>query len=380
MTRSSFINDALQPVIVPAEFQASWAGSSPALFNAQVCLGGEDGELIFMPNNGNWKPGVNRFISTGDAVNGVAFIENRIAISSRSEIAIVMIRREDEAMHAIFPAGAHDVIATHSGYFVAPLGISGMMLCRPDSVQVFVKRGERVVNLYKISSFWDGTTDAVACAARQDGVYATPLPESADKGLDNVHWFRFHDFDAVDICSLGSRSAAVLGADGSFVLVHDILSENEKPTTMSFPDVLGTGYGILTVQGHIVVLTSRALCIYKDLARRFKEGCSVDREATFVLVLPVEAVDVNRYDDSKLLLILPDAVLLANVEMLMEPKLPSMVPQKTNGRYEQEREKIAHRTAPSAARGIKHGIDLKSLEHLTSHHEIASPRGNMPIS
>ncbi len=121
------------------------------------------------------------------------------------------------------------------------------------------------------------------------------------------------ELDIVDIArSLNSaahpRAVAGLGAVGTVHLALDILG-NEPPISLRFPELRGTGYSILSSQGHIFVLTSQRLCMLPDLVANFLRGGPLG-ETIRTLNLPVDAVDASIVYGETLVIIKAEATAL----------------------------------------------------------------------
>jgi len=317
---------AVRALTLPADFHVSWAGPCPSWIAADVCLGSEEGRLFFSPGEGRLHPGDNRFLGSGEAVNGVAFLGNdRIAISSRSELSFMTVPRHpgETPLRAVFPAGAHGVIAAASGYFVAPLGPSGIMMYKPGSQQphpLTVHRFDPALNLYRAISIVDKGAETLVFAARSEGIISVGALGDPTTKLDSHHcWESSDKSDIIDVCSLApqTRSIAALNWDNEILLIRDVLSETERPAPFQFPGIAGTAYRILSMQGHLVVLTSRSLYVLEGLGHRFLEGHPVHREPTRVASFPMDAVDINPCGEGQFLVVLPEAVNMIDLGLLL---------------------------------------------------------------
>lgn len=348
MTEKALMNGAAQVLGLPRDFNVSWAGPTPSWIDADLCFGSDEGSLLFTSADMREVGRIREVIADNEAVNGVAFLDNKqIAISGRNELAFLTSDSPPggTSKHALIEVGAHDVIATRSRHFVAPLGVSGIMLLRPAddnlSLSANVLTCELAVNFYKGMSQWHDGNELLAFAARHGGVFATRLLSQSplQNALEDFRWFRCDGLDIISICSLGSHSAAALDRKGTIVLFHDLLfSKGERPLTLSFPNIVGTAYTMLKVQDHIVVLTSRAVYILKDLALRFRrylELGAIDSEPIFMPSFDMEVVDIHPYRSSKFLMVLPDAVTMVDLNsMLEERKTTEFTAQQTNGTWQ----------------------------------------------
>src|SRR5262245_56800249 len=102
-------------------FEVCWVGRHP--FQRGFCFGSTDGRLLLTDESGQAIGGLVKASVSCEAINGVSAIPGWVAASTRAEITLDCVSPKES--RAIFPLGSHGVIATDSGYFIAPLGPSG---------------------------------------------------------------------------------------------------------------------------------------------------------------------------------------------------------------------------------------------------------------
>ena len=313
-------------LIVPFQFPGfaiSWAG--PGGREEDFCFGSEDGKLQFTTVDGVPIGGFVSGEENPEAVNGVAFIGPVIAVSTRNEVTFWALPRPGsrEAQRAVFPCGAHGVIATAEGYFVAPLGRTGLMKVRAgreEEQPVTVSRTTRqTFDYYKVVSLHSyGHPEVLACAARFGGVVGTELVQEDGRG--QMSSITFPGLDVVDVCSLGTgvipRAVAAVGRNGTLVLLRDVLHDR-SPVTMRFEEVPGVAYRVFSALGSLLLLTSSGLYVLAGLAQRFLAGEAVDRTPTPVRGIRLEAVDANLCGDRWLLVVMPDGALRFDLSLLI---------------------------------------------------------------
>jgi len=243
--------------------------------------------------------------------------------STRNEI---LLRLDNSKQGAIFPMGAHGVIAGHSGYFLAPLGREGLLFCRPkegpeQTVTVSSGPTEDAYFYRLISLQASSGQEIVACATRRGGVAAMEF-----RGEDQKHTLStitFDGLDVVDLCPLGLQAApeaaAALGRDGTLVLFRDVLSDR-GPLAVKFQSIKGTAYRLLSARGHLFLLTSEALYVISDLVDRFVNA-DAPSLVTPVLAVPMEAVDAGLGSEQWLWIVMPDGVLRFDIELVNQIKL-----------------------------------------------------------
>lgn len=99
--------------------EVTWIGPNP--FREGMCLGFDNGTIIFHSTATNYTSEPQRISPSNEAINGVASIgTTSLAVSTRSEVTFMEVVTPQSTPRAFFNGGAHGVIATKSGYFIAP--------------------------------------------------------------------------------------------------------------------------------------------------------------------------------------------------------------------------------------------------------------------
>jgi hypothetical protein len=302
------------------DFEVSWAG--PSLRNDLFCFGSEDGRILFADWQGIVQHKPVLAVPSHEAVNGVAFLDRWMSVSTRQEIMLWTPPRKpgDSSMGVPIPIGAHGVVAGHSGYFLAPLGRSGLLSFRPSegreqTVTVSSGASEETYFYRLISVRGVGGQEIVASAARQGGVAAMEF-----RGEDQKHTlstFSFDGLDVVDLCPLGTEAgagAAAVGKDGTLILFRDVLRDS-RPRTVKYESVKGVAYRLLSAHGYLFLLTSEGLYVIAGLVDHFMQGAS-DNPVTPVLAVPMEAVDLGLGSDQWVWIVMPEGVLRFDVRKL----------------------------------------------------------------
>lgn len=303
--------------------EVSWAGSGRQ--DGEFCFGSDDGKLLFADAQGQKL----KVIPTGDgpaeAVNGVAFIgNNAIAVSTRHEVVLLNEFTSEGAHRAVFHCGAHGVIATHDGHFVAPLGTSGLMTATPsqDEDQRFIVSiaPNRTLNYYSVVGLNSpGQPELLVCAVRSGGIATTSIASEGVTG--EIRSIFSPGLDFIDVCSQATaaspRAVAAVSKDGTVALTADALYD-VAPVKVKFNEVRGVAYRIFSVDGNIILLTSAGLYALDGLSRRFLAGEPVNRVPTRGGRIPIEAVDANICAEGTLLVVLPGTVLQLDVSLLCE--------------------------------------------------------------
>ena len=143
----------------------------------------------------------------------------------------------------------HGIIAATNGYFVARLGLQGMMMCKPQEGEaqgVTITGGNPQVYVYHVASQQapDGQ-HLLACALRRPGVGIMDFADG--EGNKTLHTKTFEGLDVVDICTVDPQhrtaSAVALGRDGTLIFFDDV-RDAINPPTIKFKSVEGTAYRV----------------------------------------------------------------------------------------------------------------------------------------
>ena len=291
-------------------FEISWAGEGPR--NSGFCFGSEDGRLLFIDVDATQGTAFSRLAESGEAANGVAFLDDYLAVSTRSEVAFFDAPRPGETRFpraAVYGGGAHGVVATPTGKFVAPLGPNGLLLMTPQPggphrIQTLNVEGA-TFNFYTAvrSGIVEGG-NVLTCALRRGG-WATVVDNDTSGSL-NV--FPSPGLDVVDVCSIGTRSSpyavAALGIDRTLHLIENVLNPRKR-SILQTDGFQGVPYRVMALQGHLILLTSDGIFLMPRHVTRFLNGERVAGRYTATW-LDLQAVDASVAYDRWLLVVMPD--------------------------------------------------------------------------
>jgi hypothetical protein len=306
-------------------FDAAWAGEIPG--KDGFCFGSTDGRLWFTQIS-TPIPGAKpiKVASSGESVTGVAFWDNFMAVSTPNEIVIQYHNHDKkEAKEATIEVGAHEILATRSGRFLAPIGIGGLLEIKPDpNVNAFpnlhAPKG-RVLNFYSAVLFPGDCTEVIACATRRDGITLVTLPQEESGG--KVRVIPCEGVDVVDVCALNHPNwplaVAAIGLDCSVFLMKNAL-EGVGLLALRFVGMKGNAYRILSAGGNLFVLTSEFLYVLSGLGRRYLQEDDLGG-ATPVRAIPLRAVDFFLAYDRWLLIIMPGYVLSVDIHSFLDETL-----------------------------------------------------------
>jgi hypothetical protein len=293
----------------PEGFEICWAGPHPYKPTG-FCFGSMDGKIQFMDDN--MRPtGEPRLISKSqEAINGVAGLGlsrvDRLArrdarprfgywlgVSTREAVDVTWFGDHPPGISKgmAIPNGAHDIVSSADGCFLAPMGIDGLTVLRPslklehNSAISYSADGWYA---YRVATSTTTRNSMLMCASRQFGVATGRLV----KGEPVLRTAPLAGQDIIDVCSIESRGMAALSRSGSVILFRDMLDTTPRSFTARFPkSIQGVAYRVFYSHGHIVILTSKGLHVVGELAARFwRHDPTVDHE---ILKVPLEAVDAN---------------------------------------------------------------------------------------
>lgn len=249
--------------------EITWAGECP--FTDGLCFGTESGGILVpLPDSDNAAWMVE---DLGDVVNGVAFGERIVAVSTPSSITFIRVDCDSpdtlgEVIAAI-PTGAFDVIAIGRDRFLAPLGMSGLMLAAlGDDGRIrteTVGYGDYSTYFYLARLVAATPSDAtVAVAGRQSGLIRLQMREQAESA--NVGVWTFNDIDVVDVCPFpwpeAPLAVAALGLNGELIVCDDLT--HGTPVAVRIPHIAGRAYSLRRVGAHLVILTKESIHIFED--------------------------------------------------------------------------------------------------------------------
>ena len=290
--------------------ELTWAGYCP--WTDAACFGTEDGMLLWPVGSDVEPEGTIRLsIFEGEAINGVAFSGDLVAISSRSEVRVGFSLSpqgpETVRLYPPFNRGAYGVVARAAGGFIAPLGRGGLLFITCDEDRAAYRVGtivgppEDFCKLAPLGSGPDG--EVFACAARTSGLIAFIIGDEIMRKPIIGHGIE--GIDIVYVCSMRSdsapRAAVALNRDARLLLTHDVL-ERRPPLMLGFDDLAGTAYSVHSAHGHIFILTSTELVTLPNLAADFLAGAPMDRvRDTFVM--PIQASEAFLVGDDDLFVI-----------------------------------------------------------------------------
>ena len=164
----------------------SWAGECP--WTGGLGFGTYSGRL-FMPLGVDQEVDLPAPISE-EAVNEAAFAGTLLGVSTRCDVSVLELSPTDrriKRLGAPFDGGAHGIVATAAGGFLAPLGPDGLLFLDADPgpdrrLRTRIGRIDSdALVLYKLRSLctFGGRGEVFACAARRGGLLVLVLDRDA---------------------------------------------------------------------------------------------------------------------------------------------------------------------------------------------------------
>ena len=316
------------------DFEVSYLGEGPS--PDLICLGSDDGRLLLTSVGAEIKQGPHVRLGTPlqasescEAINGAAFIGKHVAVSTRNAISLFITHpsNRNEDQRAVFPAGAHGVIGSPSGLFVAPLGTPGVLFIVPEegeTPRIKISRAkDREFYFYRVAALVASQApEVLVFATRLGGI--TSMAASGPDQRRRLSWVTFPELDVVDVCPLGAGlrepAACAVGKDRTLVMFRDVLHDR-KPAAFRVDGVKGTAYRVFSARGHLFLLTSSGMYVFYTLASRFLAGERVEGTRTSVREFPVEAVDASIVFDRYLWVVMPDELHRFDLDLLSATRM-----------------------------------------------------------
>ncbi len=318
-------------VIALPDQTITWAGEG--IMPDTFLLGTENGQLIECGIDGpieNSRPV--QVTAEKESINAVAhfFFENElhVGITTRTEIAV---HRFSAGSHRsdVFRRnfGAHGIKRSMMPGFVVPAGPSGLVVLMPNARGNYdcSQSPNQNVYLYDLCMLGvksENGAERWMAACRKEGLIAIETKIGAKPNPTNRFNFKDEPQDFVGVISIGDASKlwafVALEKSRRLHFLGDVF-RSQATHTVHLPFVPGTAYKILSYNNHILMLTSRGLCIIPDLIREF-HTTGLSRDYRNVKFMDVEAMDINIAFDKWLLILTPDGVMRIDLSEYLRSK------------------------------------------------------------
>jgi hypothetical protein len=285
------------------------AGECP--WTGGYCFGTESGKVLFYGPHGQVPSLESCETVAEEAINGVAFFQEFLGVTTRSEINLYR-RGPQRTLETVGagPGGAHGNVATPGGQFVAPMGTEGLFCFDVSPSRAWIDHAkDQKHNYYSLRYLAScESQETLACAARDDGLLTIRLDKN--ESVTPIVGLTAPGIDFIDVCSLHvpawPYAVAALCLDRSVIFVRNMLTF-EIPQTVRFDRFRGIPYSISSAQGHLLVLTSEEIVILPGLGSRFASGEPLDRPIHY-RHKAIHAVDAFVSQDRELLILTDDGV------------------------------------------------------------------------
>lgn len=298
--------------------EVTWVGPDP--FRRGLCLGFDNGTLVFT-DFASYESKPQEFSRSKEAINGVASIgSTSLAVSTRSDVTFVEVIAPQNAPSVVFEGGAHSVVATKSGYFIAPRGADGILLVKPDrepeqKMRVTSGWGGKPLYFYRMTALHDGSgRETLVFANRTGGVGLSHFKGGEDRR--GVHTLGYDGLDVIDVCGVseGSLSALAISPAGEILWIRDA-STHDDPIATKLTGIEGKVYRVLATPRTLFVLSSKNLYVWRDLVEQVLSQKSSTLRLQ-PLVIPVEAIDMSLINDHLFLVLAENGVAGIPIEEL----------------------------------------------------------------
>jgi len=311
--------------IVFPTFEISCVASAP---DGGLCFGSEDGRLRFTKIDGPAGARDVTAVESGEAINGIAFSDNIMVVSTRQEI--VVCKDYKDPVPTKLDRGAFGLIQTMHRRVVAGLGKSGIFMMQSSSEggAGFSQVIEREPHIYQISAAggFHGE-DWIICAARRNGIVSLVVNKEEIRPVAGMAFREKGRYsDVIDVAPLTSvnypHAAIGIGKDCEFHFVRDSFSPLPpngifERHSFSFPPVKGTAYRLFACGDDVLVLTGTNLVRLIGLA---KEMLSHPADAYQIKagVIKLDAVDASILYDRWLMIVCTDGVSMFDLRKLLK--------------------------------------------------------------
>ena len=293
--------------------EVSWAGSLEP-FDRGFGKGFEDGTLEYVIDDKLYTLPAS---PSREAINGVAAIgKSTLAVSTRADIAFYEFETATKFTKSTYAGGSHGVVATQSGYFIAPLGNKGLLIVEPErgpeQRMRFTTGTEGILYFYRMAALHnDSGEELLIFANRKEGVGTAKFHGNVT--LDSIDNRAFDGLDVIDVCGIetGTFGAIAISAYKQVILLEDA-SNLDRAVTLQIEGIEGNIYRVLSANGHLFVLSNTGLYLFPNFVMEHLHGAPALRIVP--IMFPISAIDMNMIGNEYLLVLLSNNNLL-NIDL-----------------------------------------------------------------
>lgn len=291
------------------DLEASWAGLCP--WTLTRCFGDYDGRVLIEAASADSKVNFDSIPqSLASAINGIAFTESAMAVSSPTNLWIGQ-RQLGSGMQfgaqKMFNFGSHDIISTSSGKFYAPINIDGFLVIELSTQGSIKDKSISIIesgvpyNFYKLTAIAsDEQGDLLVGSTLDKGIVI--LKVSSSNELISCYNYSVPGVSIIDVVSLNGSclpyGVVCLSRNHGLIFIEDVTRE-PTPKQLKIPDMPVGAYSLAYVQGHLFVLTDKNLVFIPQIAKQFSDPSQVDGGIDMSFE-PCEATDIFAVGESEL--------------------------------------------------------------------------------
>lgn len=314
----------------------TWAGEG--ISSGSFLFGSDCGMLMESSVDGplnNWQPIKATF--EAEAVNGVAhyFVDDilHLGITTRAEIAHHSLSQSKTQIRASkIEFGAHGIHTAANSMFISPAGPSGLVSIYANEkgehryMALETDEGAPIYSCAALARMPNHYGELFINACRRGGLLYAMTSSGGISRLPEPIKFQGATLDFVGVVSIGwddSPLAWVAISKGNCLhFMRDPLNTKEIDT-VSFPYIPGRPYKLIRYGDHLLLLTSRGLCVIRDIVAQYIAGENIGGMRT-IHFLEVDAVDMNIAVGKWLLVVVPDGVARLDLPLLLSSRKESL--------------------------------------------------------
>lgn len=309
----------------------------PSPFENVLSLGFDDGTMRFLDLVQHEWSIPHPISPSQEAVNGFAAIPGKsLAVSTPADVSFLQFL-PDRPIISHFPHGAHGVIATPSGTYVAPLGHTGLLFVQPmpdDNQEMHVSQvDDHNQNLYyyRAAAVHDHAgNEYLGIAHRNNGIGIMPFTNKTTN--KSILRFQEEQYDFVDACSVSHDSLELLAVttDGKFYYFSDV-STLENPKTILIGDQDHLIYSMSIAGDHIILHENRKILILQSFFSKLRSqalslGKIGESDSNYEYTnIPIEAADIYIHANEYILAVMGEnAVQTLSISQLLKNSVPGV--------------------------------------------------------
>jgi len=321
MAEKVFAGDAYQP---RGQDVITWAGLCP--WHHTMAFGTDEGSLYITPGHPGDRKALRDRLSIRrckEAVNSVAFLDEFVAATTRSEVIIAKKRThlvgDERRRHIIHidEFGGHNIVSINDqDLFLISENVDGLLIFRPGYGSISC-RGISLTNsnspVYKIAKagriLADGLNgELITTACRYGGINSfivnKDLLFKEYKNEAPPNWARMsHEFPGVDIIdiqptksSLLPHRAVALSRDGQLVFIPNLMGIEPAPFTIKPRQDVVEAFALVAADNSLFVLSQGMLHCLPNILSKWTTSV-IPQKTIESFSIAIDASDLMRYGE-----------------------------------------------------------------------------------